>query len=466
MKLHFRLLLAGVFLISMALIIASCSAKPTVAPEPTQTLTVEPAPVLEITGKNGSINLTFDELKALPVTEGYAGIKSSTGKITPPTLFKGVSLKDLAEAYGDMTDSDGLNVVASDGYGITFSYNQTKNGTFIAYDPATGVELKSAVALTAILAYEQDGQPLNPNEDGVLRIAIVSSEPNQVIDGHWAVKWVNKLEFKNLGQEWTLTVNGPYPATIDRASFQSCSAPQCHGVTWKDEKAQEWVGVPVWLLAGYVDDEIIHEGPAYNDALADSGYPVDLVASDGYKVTLDSLRIKRNANILVAYTVNGNPLPDDYFPLRLVGKDLLKNEMVGMINSISIGLTPIEEEINTVVPGSLIFNGLVDKEMTWSEADLRSMKVVTISAEHPKNGIGQYEGIRLNSLLDLAGVQTGATNLVIMANDGYSTEISLTDIRACTDCLVGFDTSGILIMVMPGFPSNTWIKDVVRLGIK
>ena len=33
-------------------------------------------------------------------TEGYGGIKSSTGKITPPVMFKGVALKDLALMAG------------------------------------------------------------------------------------------------------------------------------------------------------------------------------------------------------------------------------------------------------------------------------------------------------------------------------------------------------------------------------
>ena len=35
------------------------------------------------------------DLKALPVTEGMAGIKSSTGAITLPEKYTGVSLKDL-----------------------------------------------------------------------------------------------------------------------------------------------------------------------------------------------------------------------------------------------------------------------------------------------------------------------------------------------------------------------------------
>ena len=155
-------------------------------------------------------SLTMDELKALPATEGYAGIKSSTGKITPPVMVKGVALKDLAELIGGMDETSGFNVVAEDGYSITYSFDQLQNGSFIAYDPATGAELKNPVELTVILAYEADGKPLDPKQDGTLRLAIVSDELNQVTDGHWAVKWVNKLEVKSLGAEWVLQLDGAH----------------------------------------------------------------------------------------------------------------------------------------------------------------------------------------------------------------------------------------------------------------
>ena len=340
------LILAGSLLLALAFGFAACSPQPTPAPVATATQVptelpepTEPAaPVLEIVGPATTLSLTMSDLLALPITDGYAGIKSSTGKITPPVPFKGVALKDLAAAIGGMDATSGFSVVAEDGYSITFSYDQIQNGTFIAYDPATGAELKNPVELTAILAYEVDGQPLDVKQDGQLRLAIISPELNQVTDGHWSVKWVNKIEVKNLGEEWALQAEGAITKSIDRASVESCGAPQCHAATWTDDKAQIWVGVPLWLFVGSVDDEIEHEGPAFNDALADAGYNVDVIAGDGYTVTFDAARLKRNDNIIVAYLVNENPLPDDYYPLRLVGPDLLKNEMVGQIAQIKVGV--------------------------------------------------------------------------------------------------------------------------------
>ena len=283
----------------------------------------------------------MDDLKALPVTEGYAGIKSSTGKITPPVMVKGVALKDLAELIGGMDETKGFNVVAEDGYSITYSNDQIQNGTFIAYDPATGEELKNPVELTAALIYEADGKPLDIKQDGILRLAIVSKELKQVTDGHWAVKWVNKLEVKNLGADWVLQVEGAISKPTDRASVESCGAPQCHGTSWFDDKNQQWAGVPLYYFVGSVDDEISHEGPAFNRDLVKVGYTIDVIAADGYTVTFDAQRVQYNKNIIVAYKVNDNTLPDEFFPLRLVGDDLEKKEMVGMIAQIKVGLAPL-----------------------------------------------------------------------------------------------------------------------------
>jgi hypothetical protein len=132
---------------------------------------------------------------------------------------------------------------------------------------------------------------------------------------NWSVKWVSKLEIKDLGLDWFLNLEGAVTEKMDRATFESGASPNCHGTSWTDEKAQEWKGISLWLLVGRVDDEIRHEGPAFNDELAKEGYTVDFVATDGYTVSFDAARINRNDNIIVAMSVNDNPLPDKYFPL-------------------------------------------------------------------------------------------------------------------------------------------------------
>ena len=80
------------------------------------------------------------QLQALPAYEGYAGIKSSTGVITPPSKYKGVPLASLADLVGGITQANGVTIVAKDGYGMTFSYRQIMEDGFTTYDPATGDE--------------------------------------------------------------------------------------------------------------------------------------------------------------------------------------------------------------------------------------------------------------------------------------------------------------------------------------
>ncbi len=485
MKLYLRLILSGALLLALALTFAACSGgtqvEPSPVPEATEAAVIEasPAPtepavpVLEIVSETESKSLSMEELKALPVTEGYAGIKSSTGKITPPVPVKGVALKDLAELIGGMDETKGFNVVAEDGYSITYSYDQLKNGSFIAYDPATGEELKNPVELTAILAYEVDGKSPDPKQDGNLRLAIVSKELTQVTDGHWAVKWVNKLEVKNLGAEWILQLDGAISKPTDRVSIQSCGAPQCHGTSWTDDKGQEWAGVPLYYFVGSVDDEIAHEGPAFNRDLVKAGYTIDVIAADGYTVTFDAQRVQYNKNIIVAYMVNENQLPDEFFPLRLVGDDLEKKEMAGMIAQIKVGLDPLPATAEPVAAtlseadATLTVAGLVNQSLFLNEAALRAMEVLTINAEHPKNGKQDFDGVSLNALIDMAGVKDGAKTLFVTSADGYTTEVALSDVRACADCLLGFtDTAEQFKLVMPNLPSNTWAKDVIKIEVK
>jgi len=456
----------------LSLGLAACDMAQTATPAATPTSAS--GIVLELTGPSGSHTFTMDQLKALPVTEGQGGYKSSAGVITPPVDFKGVALKDLVAALGGTFDaSTGVTLSAKDGYNMTFSYDQVMKGDFTAYDPATGAELSTHDPLTAILAYEQDGKPMDPVQDGTLRLEVVSPKNNEVVDGHWTEKWVLKMSVAPVGQSWTLKLHGALMQPVDRASFQSCASPSCHGSSWTDANGQNWQGVPLWLLVGQVDDANSHGTGAFNDALADAGYQVDVVGADGTTVTLQSESIKRNGNILVAYLVNGADLPDKYYPLRLVGSSVQQNQMVGQIAMIVVHVpgaaTPTVPAITAtpIPPGSLAITGLVANPLTLTETVLRALGPVTISADEPKVGTQSFTGIRLSTLLAVAQVQSTAANLVMSASDGYSTEIDLATVKACTDCMIAFtSTPGSFLAVMPGQPGNQWVKNLNKIELK
>jgi DMSO/TMAO reductase YedYZ molybdopterin-dependent catalytic subunit len=462
-------------LLSLSLAISACGAKPggTPAAWPTGT-------VLQLAGPNGGHVLTMDDLRTFPLTSGWGGIKDSAGVITPPALYQGVALKDLVARLNVPFDGTmGVTLTGSDGYSMTFSYDQVMNGDFTAYDPTLGTELTSHAPLTAILAYEKDGQPLDPTSEGPLRLVVVSPKDNEVVDGHWTVKWVTKLEVLPVSASWTLHLQGAISEPVDRATFQSCSSPSCHGTSWTDANGQTWVGVPLWLLVGEVDDSNSHGANAFNVALANAGYTVDVVGSNGQSVTLDSATIKRNNNIMLACTVNNAELPPTFFPLRLVGSGLQPGQMIGQVNMIQLTLpssTPTatataaatEASTTSAATTGLLLSGLVNQPLTLRDAALHAMKQTTMITIPPKQTTAvSYTGVPLNDLLDQAGVKAGATTVTFIGSDGYTNDVSLSDLQACSDCLLAFTaTPGSYSAVMPGMEGPNWVTNVIHLVVK
>ena len=477
------LLLCALFALLLTAAACAPSAAPTAAPTETTIAPTETVPaggdvVLDVIGESKSISFSMETLKALPAVEGQAGIKSSTGKITPPARFKGVSLLTLIEQVGGLGADMGVEIEAEDGYIMTFSADQLVKGDFIAYDPATGDELKTVDPLTVIVAYEMDGQPLDEQRDGKLRLAIISEKNNQVTDGHWSIKWVRRVTLKSMAEDWVLELQGALDEPIDRGSYESCSASGCHGSTWTDTKAQEWSGTPLWIIVGRVDDEFKHGSDVqpYNRELAEAGYTIEVVAADGYSVTFDSQRISEDNAIILANKVNGNMLAEGDSPLRLVGPTLTGKESIGAVVKIILHLNGDAAAGNdaaaatpAVAPAgeeALALAGLVNAEQSWSRDMLEALGKVELQLEHPKAGLQTYEGVRLNDLLALAGPKDGAAKLVLTANDGYAVEADLAAVQACADCLLAFADDGSLLLAMPGMESSFWVKGLVRIEVK
>ncbi|MBN1668347.1 MAG: molybdopterin-dependent oxidoreductase [Anaerolineales bacterium] len=467
-------------LLLVAVFLVACSST---SPEGTPAAGVDADQVvLEIVGLQQTRSLTMAELQAMSTTEGWGGTISSAGVISPPLPLKGVTVLELTELVGGLEPGMGVSIIAKDGYGMTMSYEQIIAGDYITYDPGTGDENQIEGSLQTIVAYERDGQPISPVDDGPLRLFVVSEKNDNIVDGHWSVKWVTRIELKPMSEEWSLNLEGAITEAMDRNSFESCSAPGCHQSSWEDEDGNIWTGVPLYYLAGRVDDGVRHEGRAYNDDFAAAGYTLQLFAADGYNVSIHSSRSDFNRHIFVASIVNGEPLDEKNFPLRLVGEDLEKSEMVGQLVQIVIqpdegvampaGEAPVSETpaaaAALVLPegAALLVTGQVMNRLVLGLENLQAMNVVDLQAEHPKRGLETYQGIRLNDLLNLAGAQAQATVLTVTASDGYSTELELVAVRDCADCLLAFAEDGTLSLVMPGMESNYWAKQVAFLEVR
>ena len=133
--------LAGVALaVGLVALLAACAGSLGTQPTGQASPAVSPSGpvVLTLVGEKGEKQFTLNQLEALPAYTGYAGIKSSTGVVTLPAEYTGVRLSDLTNMVGGITKTNGVTLVAKDGYGMTFSYNMIMDHAFTAYDPATG----------------------------------------------------------------------------------------------------------------------------------------------------------------------------------------------------------------------------------------------------------------------------------------------------------------------------------------
>jgi DMSO/TMAO reductase YedYZ molybdopterin-dependent catalytic subunit len=287
--------------------------------------------VLTLVGEKGQKQFTMNQLLALPAYRGYAGIKSSTGVITLPAEYAGVRLSDLTGLVGGISRANGVTLVAKDGYGMTFSYAQIMEHAFTAYDPATGAEQTPSKDLTVVIAYAREGKPLGADE-GPLRLVVGTPKPGgQVVDGHWSVKWIERISVTKASAEWKVQLEGAVPGKLDKPTYVNCASPGCHGSGWLDAQGKRWEGVPLYLVAGLVDDKKRHGPGAYDAALARKGYDIVFETADGKVVTIDSRDIAGKRDVVLAGKLDGGELPEEYFPLRLVGPGLSDAQMPGGI---------------------------------------------------------------------------------------------------------------------------------------
>ena len=278
--------------------------------------------------------ISLEQIKKMPFLEDWGGRMRSTGAIQGPFKYKGVSFLELCNLVGGINPDTAIRVTARDGYSMTYSYRQVKESDFVTYDPVSKKEVPHG-KLQMILAYEEEGNAFTFKEGGPFRIVIFSAK-DQVTDGHWWIKWVEKIEIVPAPKEWTLHLKGVMEEDIDRGTFESGASVSCHGKKWVDSKGREWEGVPLWLLLGRIDDENQHSDGAFNDELVQKGYQIKIIASDGYSRTFPVSAIARKNNILVAYKLNGQCLPEKYWPLRIVGEGLEGEDKVGKVTEIEI----------------------------------------------------------------------------------------------------------------------------------
>ncbi|TEB08062.1 Endo-1,4-beta-xylanase A precursor [Pelotomaculum schinkii] len=271
---------------------------------------------------------------------------------------KGTRIRDLCELVGGMGAGTEIVLVAKDGYETTLPYSS------IYTDPA--VQARQG---DAILAWWGDGEYVPNYKDGI-RLFFT---PDDHVYGQWDMhetlpsnywhyyydggiqypscaglssKLIETIKMYSLPVgDWTLELDGRdiggLNYDVSKTYFEQALACQFganHKATYTDSEEQVWEGMPLWFLAGFVDDADQHTDNAFNDALAEDGYQVVITASDGHSVTINSADIIRNSNYIIANSLNGAPIPesDDNWPLRLVGAAVTGSTSISKIVSIEL----------------------------------------------------------------------------------------------------------------------------------
>lgn len=110
--------------------------------------------------------------------------------------------------------------------------------------------------------------------------------------------------------------------------------------------------------------------------------------------------------------------------------------------------------------------GMVDNEMGWTEDEMKTMDTMEAESVNKEGEASTYTGVPINAILDEVGVQDGATTVSFVADDGYSADVALDEVRGCSDCIISFRNQGGFSVVMPGFPGNVQVKGVIEMQVK
>jgi len=121
----------------------------------------------------------------------------------------------------------------------------------------------------------------------------------------------------------------------------------------------------------------------------------------------------------------------------------------------------------TEVPASVALKvtGGVASEQAWTEDEVKAMKTLDVEATDKNGEKATYTGVLLSDLLALAQPNADANLVTFVADDGFTAEISLEDVNACTNCIVSFRDQGGFSTVLPDQPGKLQVKGVVEIQV-
>jgi hypothetical protein len=151
----------------------------------TKTKVILPTLNLTLVGANGQqLILNSSQLAALQsytANGGYIDDKNTTYVGN----FTGVPILTLLNLVGGITSTENVTVTGSDGYKVTFTYQQVEGQGLNTYDPTTRVVVQPSQPLTMIIAYQCNSTNFTPDK-GPLSAAFVGSQGLLTQGRYWA----------------------------------------------------------------------------------------------------------------------------------------------------------------------------------------------------------------------------------------------------------------------------------------
>ncbi len=365
-------------------------------------------------------NYSMSQIKSMESYTGTGSFLNSVDNIEGSWEYKGVNVTKLVSNMYDGDDYT-LEVISSDGYTMTFSDEQVR-GQFTTYDEEGNIKNEDG-QVNMILGYMKDGETEFP--DGPLRIALVT-EDGAITESHFWSKYVRTLRIKGAEEAWSVQLEGLTTMEMDKQTFESASTCDYHNVTYTED-GDTYTGLPLYILVSAVDGADAPEGHyMFNSELAEKGYNVTLEAGDGYSIEIPSRKMARNKSMLVANRVNGEPLPEDAFPLRLVGKDLSGKQKIK--NIVKIKLTDLPQMSNW----TLTLDGKVNMEFeSGSFNSMVGCGAHTVYYNYTEDGTDHsYKGIPLWILVGAVDDDESGDHWTFnetLADQGYKVKVIAED---------------------------------------
>jgi len=152
-----------------------------------------PALSLTLIGANGQQKiLNSKELGALTSVTANGGYNDTeTGTIYAGN-FTGVPVLTLLNLVGGITSGENVTFTGSDGYQVTFTYQQVNGQEINTFDPTTGATVQPSQPLTVIVAYYSNDTDIVSGK-APLTVAIVGSQ-GLYTNGYWWAYLLVKIE--------------------------------------------------------------------------------------------------------------------------------------------------------------------------------------------------------------------------------------------------------------------------------